>query len=59
MVKKVFTFHISIADFVDTLINRDKVLSDYAQQEQILNQIFSRYCQFNEIDILTRITILN
>ena len=59
MAKKAFNLNISIADFVDTLINRDKVLSDYAQEEQILNQIFSLYSKFNNIDVLTRITLLN
>ena len=59
MAKKVFTFTISQSDFVDTLQNRNLVLSDYAQQEAILVSIFSQFPHFNHSPVLTRITLLN
>lgn len=59
MAKKSYSFTIPQSDFVNTLNNRNKVLVEYAQQENILLKVFNMFNGFNLADVLTRITLLN
>lgn len=59
MAKKTFSLHISATDFTDTINNRYKVLTDYAEEEVILQQIFPMFSKFNIGEVLARITLLN
>lgn len=59
MAKKTYSLHISAVDFTDTINNRYKVLSDYAEEERILQQIFPMFPNFKIGEVLARITLLN
>lgn len=59
MAKKTYSLHISATDFTDTINNRYKVLSDYAEEEKILQQIFPMFPNFKVGEVLARTTLLN